>query len=77
MIMVPYEKTKLSSKSDNFKVISEFLDGDYDCVELVDYPQKCANYCQTSLNASIKKYRFVGVKVMVRGEHVYLVKKEI
>jgi hypothetical protein len=81
MKFVPYDKKNIEKgvkrKSDNFKLLFDFQNSDLDCAKVLDYTQKNAAICQTSLMASIKRYHFNNIFVIVRKENVYLIKKDI
>lgn len=59
----------------NQKLLSEFVESDSKCVEVVDYPHSSAKAAQVSFINSIKRYGFAGIRVMIRKEKVYLVKE--
>ena len=61
--------------SDNYTTLVQFTESDYDCVEIAGFTQKTAQQCVASLNASIKRFRMLTVKAILRGERVFLVKK--
>ena len=61
-------------KSDNLGILEEFINGGMDCVEIVDYTQASAYSCTGSLNTSIKRYGYHGVKAKVLNGRAYLVK---
>lgn len=63
-----------SKKSDNYKLLVEFTENGIDCAEVVDFTQKNAKSCATSLVNSIKRFRIHGVKCIQRKEKVYLIK---
>jgi hypothetical protein len=79
MYIKPYDKKQLRkdlwSKSRNFEILTKFAESDYDCVEIEDYPHSNAKNCQTTLCSSIKHYKMHNIKVSIRGERVFLVKK--
>lgn len=81
MKMIPCERKDIPNgnrnTTNNYKVLTEFVESNFNCVELVDYTQACARNCQTSLQASIRRYRFHTVGVMTRGDRVFLYKKKI
>lgn len=81
MKMVPVEKNKIESvirpKGYLVTMLEKFLDGNYDCVKIEDYPHKKASYCCSSISECIKNNKMVGVKVIRRGTDVFLVKTEI
>jgi hypothetical protein len=79
MYFTPYEKEQLKkdlwSKSRNFEILTKFAESNYDCVEVEDYPHKNAKSCQTTLISSMRHYKIRNIKVTIRGERVFLVKK--
>lgn len=76
MKMVPYNAEKLRhyKLTKNYRLIDGFLNGDDNCVQLVDHGYKSAHVAQSVLTMSIVRFRFAGVKVVTRGEDVFLVK---
>lgn len=81
MKMVPYSAEKLNYrqgmvKGQIFALIDSFLNSDHQCVKITGWNHKSANVCKSSLDAVIKRERFFGVKVVVRGDEVFLVKKD-
>lgn len=79
MKITPYDINKLGTmkgyaKSDNLRLLEEFVNSDLDCVKIEDYPHKRAAGCYTSFYSAIKRYNMTGVKVCTRGEDVFLVK---
>lgn len=60
--------------TNNFKVLQEFVEGDYDIVEVRDFTNKNASSCASSLNSSARRYKF-NVMVIRRGERVFLMRK--
>lgn len=82
MKMIPCERNdvpngRIRKYSENFKILTEFVEGNHECAELLEFTQKNAKNCQTSLLASIRRYRFPTVGVMTREERVFLYKKKI
>lgn len=78
MKLTPYNKNDLvirRPKSDNFGLLSEFVNGGLECAKVEGYPHHDATTCATSLRQSIKRYGFLGITVAKRGDDVYLVKK--
>ena len=81
MRLVPYDKKKLGNlrargcKSNIFSILEEFANSDLDCVKIEGWTQKNAIGCQTSFIRSIKHYNMTNIRVVKRGEEVYLVKK--
>lgn len=62
------------SKTKNQKLFEEFVNSDFDCVEVENYNHKNAKSAQTCLHNSAKHFGFTNIHVVVRGEKVYLVK---
>jgi hypothetical protein len=60
----------------NYKILCEFRDSKYECVELKDYTHKDAHSCSTSFLNSIKRYKMTNIMVLKRGERVFLIKVE-
>lgn len=76
MKMVPCDTDRLRhyKPTKNYLLFEEFLNGDADCVQLVDHGHKHARACQSCLTNSLRWFGIKGVKVLVRGENVFLVK---
>ncbi len=79
MRMVPCDKNefKVRKNSDNFKLLMDFKESDFDCVRLDDYSWANAKSAQCSLLASMKHYRITGIAVIMRKENIYLLKTPI
>ena len=78
MKLVPVEKLDLTIRrayTNNWKILNEFVEGDFDIVEVREFTNKDANSCAASLGASRKRYGF-NVSVIKRGERVFLVKNK-
>lgn len=58
----------------NHKVLMEFVESNHGCVELVDYPQKNAHSCAASFTQSIRRFNLNSIKVLQRGNKVFLIK---
>ena len=58
----------------NYKLLTEFVESDHECVELVDYSYSNRKSAQNSLAASVRRFKISSVKVVVRKERVFLVK---
>lgn len=77
MKLVPYNKDDLRIKrsyTDNYKILMEFAESDLDCVKLEGWTQKNAKSAQQSMWNSIRRYHLYGIKVVVRGNNVFLLK---
>lgn len=82
MKIVPYDREKLLfqrhyKRTKNLQILEEFMDSDEKCVQLIDYEQCNAKSCQSSFQHSIQNFGFVGVRVVTRGDNVFLVKTEM
>ena len=64
----------LYKKSNNLKLLEEFINSGEDCMEVVDYTQKKTSGCVWSLNNSIRIYSLGGIRAICRDKRVYLVK---
>lgn len=80
MQIIPRNKEELKEAvrpyTDNHKILTDFLNSNYYCVELKGYTHRDAISCQSSMCASIRYYRMAGVRVRIRGDRVFLVKEE-
>ena len=79
MKLIPYDIKKIGgkqwySKSENLKILEEFVKSDMECAKIEDYPQKSAMVCISSLQGSIKRYRIAGIQAMLRNGEAYLIK---
>lgn len=79
MKMVPYDMKSLRhyKPTKNYLILEEFMNGNNDCVRLVDHGHSNAKSCQSCLQSSIRWFGIKGVKVVIRGEDVFLVKTEM
>lgn len=53
--------------------IEKFNESEHDYAEIVNYPHKNAYSCYSAYRVAAKKLH-IGIKTMVRGERVFLVK---
>ena len=60
----------------NYKILNDFRESDLECCKLAGWTQKNAKNCKNSLDISIKRFGMFTIGVMVRGENVYLYKKD-
>lgn len=79
MRIVPYDLKKVKKangyrKSENQRIIEEFLESKNDCVKVEGWPQKNAMVCAASLNKSIERYKMTGATAISRDGEVYLIK---
>lgn len=65
------------SKTNNLKILEEFMEMDTPCVEYIGYTQKSGHICQQSLTLSAKKFGFHNVQVRYSEDHVYLIRKDL
>ena len=63
-------------KSQNYRILSEFINGGLDCTEVVEYTNRTAGQCATSLNNSIKRYHMGNIRAISRKGKVYLIREE-
>lgn len=53
MTLVPYENiNECECRTDNHRILSEFVKNDLDCAEIKNFTHKKASYCATSLQRS-------------------------
>lgn len=79
MKMVPYDIDEIKwfyTPGRNQKLIQEFINSDMKCVKIEDYPHINAKSFQSSLIGCLKRMRVKTVKVMIRGDEVFLYKVE-
>ena len=79
MRMVPCDKNefKVRKNSDNFKLLMDFKESDFDCVRLDDHNWANAKCAQCSLLATRKHYGITGIEVITRKGNIYLLKTPI
>lgn len=82
MKMVPYNRKEIPAaqhykSTKNLKVLEEFMNSGADCVQLVDHGYANAKSCYSALRVSAIRFGFAGVQVIIRGEDVFLAKKEL
>lgn len=65
------------SKTNNLRVLEEFMGMDTPCAEYIGYTQKTGHICQQSLTLSAKKFGFHNVQVRYSDGHVYLIRKDL
>lgn len=76
MKMVPYDIEKLHyRRTKNLKLFEEFMNGDADCVQLVDHGHDSARYAQSCLRTSALRFGYGNsIKIVVREGNVFLIK---
>lgn len=80
MKLIPYDKAKIEGimyykKTDNLKILEEFASSGLDCAKVDEFSNKSAFSCSNSLNHSIKRYKFAGIRAISRRGNVYLIKE--
>lgn len=65
------------ARSDNFRLLSEFVDSGLKCAKVEGSHHKSPHYCASSLNQSAKRYNFFSVKAVVRNGELYLINESI
>lgn len=75
MTLVPckIEETK-RSWTNLYAVLTNFLEGNEDCVKVENYTHKSAISCRECLDRAIKRFYKGQIKVIKRGDTIYLVK---
>ena len=58
----------------NQEILEEFMNSDMECAEVMGYTNKTASSCANSLNGSIKRFGYHGVKAVSKKDKVYLIK---
>lgn len=59
--------------SDVFETLDQFSKSGFRCAKLEGYPHKTAASCASSFKTAIKRYKKTHIKVMIRGNDVYLI----
>ncbi len=82
MKLVPYDVDKIEgyafyAKSNNYKILQEFIDSGLDCVEVTEYNHTNHTSCQSSLWKSIRTYRMNSIRCFSRKGKVFLIKAEL
>lgn len=79
MHLVPYDKSKLkrTPKTNLFKLVKEFVDSDADCAMVAGAAEHYAtpSVGATTINESIKRYKFAQIRAVVNNGEIYLVKE--
>lgn len=58
----------------NYDIITEFVEGNYECVKIEGWEHANAYSCTGSLNSAIKRFNKGGIKAVTINGEVYLVK---
>lgn len=64
------------TRTKNQEIIDEFIRSGLDCAKLEGWTNNSASCCAASINQTIKKMRYHGVKAISRRGQVYLIKIE-
>jgi hypothetical protein len=80
MKLIAYDKNKIKNiggykKTENMKIIDEFVDSGLDCVKVEGWTQKYAWRCAWSLNQTIKRLKKSGIRALSRDGEVFLIKE--
>lgn len=78
MKLVPVERESvlaMRKNADIYGLLMEFINSNYDCVEVCGYTHKSATICMNSLYTGIKRYNLNGVSVSRRKDRVFLIRK--
>lgn len=68
-----YGKT---GQNELFALIFAFKDSDMDCVEIKEYRWRNGRIGQIAVSNCIKQNNIKGIKIICRGDHLFLVKSE-
>ena len=79
MRLVAYDVKKLGgqlcmAKCKNQALIEEFIASGMECAKIEGFTQKTAQICASSLNLTIKRFNFGGVRAISRGNEAFLIK---
>jgi hypothetical protein len=80
MKLVPYDLRKVNTvgykKSDNYLILTEFVESDLECAKVEGFTQSSASGAAASLRQSIKRYRMGNIDAISRGGELFLIKKK-
>ena len=83
MTLVPFNKNDIekidvnTNKTEKLvEIMVSFIEMDTDCVEITDYQYTNGATCQITLLQTIKRLGLLGIKVVRRGERVFLIKEQ-
>lgn len=80
MEMVPYNVEEIEKERARpgaiYALLDKFLSSDHQCVKVTGWHNAKAEYCRNVFDSVIKRRRLFGVKVVVRKNEVFLVKKD-
>lgn len=64
-------------RTDNLKILEEFMAMEVPCVEYTEFTQKTGYICQRSFELSARRYGFKNIQASCRNGHVYLIRKDL
>jgi hypothetical protein len=81
MELIAYDRDKIENigsykKTENMRIIDEFIESGLDCAKVEGFTQKRAWSCADSLNKTMVRMKKAGIKALSRKGEVYLVKLE-
>lgn len=78
MRLVPYDKSKIRSKyfavTVNQQILDEFVNSGLECAKVEGWTNASPGSAANSLNTSIKRFKYGGIKAVSYNKEVYLVK---
>lgn len=76
MKLVPYDKNNIEGykPTSNYELLNEFVNSGFECAKIENWNHKSVYSAQSSFQSSIKRFHMNNVKVIVRGDNLYLVK---
>ena len=83
MKLVPYNKNDIEKIEVNrdrteklVDIMVSFIEMDADCVEITNHQYTNGATCQITLIQAIKRLGLLGIKIVRRGERVFLIKEQ-
>lgn len=83
MELIPYDKKKIGKivthRKHNklYKLLMDFQESPLDCIKIDVTNYKNAHTCDASLRCTLKRHHLNGIRPVIRGNDVYLIKKDI
>lgn len=75
MILVPCKLENIKRSNANLKeMLTDFINGDADCVKVENYPHKSARVAREVIYLAAQRHYKDQIKVIKRGDDVYLAK---
>ena len=69
-------RVKCFANTRNQSILEEFINSDMDCAKIIGWKHINADSCSSSLNASIRRFKFANIRATsIKGE-VYLIKTD-